>query len=329
MTDLSIIIVNYKGWERLSQCLNSLDCIHDTRYSFEVIVVDNNSNDGFLDKFQAQYPKISFVLNSGNFGFANGCNLGAGNSHGLYLLFLNPDTIVTSEALFVMLAETRLRRPFSIVSCCQKDENGSEESAYRKFLSPFNLTGWLRAINKAYLTQKGKFFQQTDQFIYPDWVSGSVIMIGRDSFLSMAGWDDDFWMYFEDVDLCRRARAKGGEIVLIKTVCVEHNHGGASRINLLTTSITKTEVNISRHIYISKHEAGWKAAYMHLFLILNNLIVGVIPAITGVILFFIGKLNIYSRTYSRLVFYYLNALKSGTWVSKRSVNYLQKTGILS
>lgn len=324
MTDISIIIVNYRGWGRLSQCLDSLGLFEDSRFSYEVIVVDNNSDDGNIDRFRQLYPKFSFVINTGNLGFANGCNLGASNSQSSYLLFLNPDTIINAEALFEMLSEARRRKAFSIISCRQITENGSEERPYGRFLSPFNLTGWLRAFNKIILRQKERSFLQTENYIYPDWVSGSVVMIGRVGFYVLGGWNDDFWMYFEDVDLCFRTRLINGDVVLLKNVVIEHNHGGASRINRKVTALTKTEVNISRHVYISKHEKGLKAFYMHTFLIFNNLLFGLLPAAVGVLLFFISSLNVISRTYFQLVGYYLNALKSGTWLSKRSVNYTSR-----
>ncbi len=319
MPNLSIIIVNYRGWERLFQCLDSLSFIKDNRFTHEVIVVDNNSNDGQIERFRSLFPKFKFVLNPDNLGFAYGCNWGAVYGRGSNFLFLNPDTIVTADALFSMLTEVRVRRANSIISCCQKKENGANEHPYGRFLSPFTLTGWLRAILKIVLLQGEEPFLQTDDYIYPDWISGSVVMIKRESFQSLGGWDDDFWMYFEDVDLCRRASQKNGEIVLLKNACVEHNHGGSSRINLQVTALTKTEVNISRHVYISKHESGGKALYMHLFLIANNLLFGFIPAVAGLILFFIKDLNVMSHIYFRLIAYYFNAMLSGTWLSKRSV----------
>lgn len=321
MPDISIIIVNYRGWKRLSQCLDSLSGINDSRFSHEVIVVDNHSNDGQLETFRQSYPHFTFILNAGNLGFANGCNLGAVNSAGSCILFLNPDTIVSAEAIFLMLAEVRERKDFSVISCRQIRENGSEDRPYGRFLSTFTLTGWLRAMQKVFGAKKDRAFDQSDNYIFPDWISGSVVMVTKKSFEGLGGWDDDFWMYFEDVDFCRRARLKKGDIVLLKTIAVEHNHGGASRINLKITALTKTEVNISRHVYISKHEKGSTAFCMHAFLILDNMLFGLLPALAGMFLFFNKDLNIISRIYIQLFGYYLNVLKSGTWLSTRSVNY--------
>ena len=331
-TDLSVIIVNYRGWERLSQCLDSLYKIADDRFSFEVIIVDNYSNDWLVPKFKKLYPRFTFVVNSDNLGFANGCNLGASIGRGSDLLFLNPDTIVNADAIFLMLKEIRQRNSFSIVSCRQVKSNGSAERPYGKFLSIFTLTGWLRAFNKLFGGNKVRQFIQNNNFIYPDWVSGSVFMMSRLGFKNLGGWDEDFWMYFEDVDLCFRARNKGGEVVKLKNAIVEHNHGGASRINPKVTALTKTEVNISRHVYISKHKSGIMAFYMHTFLILNNLLFGLLPAVAGAIFIYNKGLNSRGMGYVQLIAYYFNVFTTGTWLSKRSVNYPEQgkyTSVLS
>ncbi len=321
MTDLSIIIVNFRGWTRLSQCLDSLANIDDSRFSFEVVIVDNNSNDGLIDLFQERFPTFLFVKNSGNNGFSNGCNLGVKYTIGDCLLFLNPDTVITADAIFVLLDEIRRRKLFSIVSCRQVREDGSHERPYGHFPTPLTLTGWLRGLGKIGLWKPLKNVSETDDFIYPEWVSGSVIMILRDSLNALAGWDEDYWMYFEDVDLCKRAGMLGGEIVLIKRCCVEHNHGGSSRINRKVTALTKSEVNISRHVYISKHEVGFKASMMHLFLVINNLLFGFIPALIGLSLFFVNGLFATANSYFRLTGYYTRRLTSPTWLSHRSINY--------
>jgi GT2 family glycosyltransferase len=312
MKDISVIIVNYRGGDKLKRCLQSLQNIEDNRFSFEVIVVDNQSNTGRKAEFLGLFPYYTFVLNTGNNGFANGCNLGVSFSKGTNLLFLNPDTIVNADALFEMLEEVRVR---------QIRENGSTDRPYGKFLTLFSLTGWLRAIRKLFAGSIEKTIAKTKHYIYPDWVSGSVIMIRKDGFLRLGKWDDDFWMYYEDVDLCRRAKLRDGEVVKLKNAMVGHTHGGSSRLNKEITVMTKTEVNISRHVYIAKHERKEHAFYMHLILILNNLVLGLLPALLGMIFFFVRRCNICTLTYFHLWGYYLDVLKTGIWISVKSVNY--------
>lgn len=321
MKDLSVIIVNYKGGARLSKCLESLQSINDPRFSFEVVVVDNHSDDGSQAEFAGRFPLFRFISNSGNNGYANGCNLGAAKSKGSNLLFLNPDTVVSADALYDMLEEVRVRPAFSIVSCRQVREDGSRDRPYGKFLTFFSLTGWQRSIQQLFFGRLEDSIAQTDHYIYPDWVSGSVLMINRSSFDRLGGWDDDFWMYFEDVDLCHRAKLMDGEIVKLKSPTIGHFHGGSSRLNLQITALTKTEVNISRHLYLSKYEDYTCAYCMHTFLILNNMVLGLVPALLGLVFFFSKALRIKSHIYLKLAIYYLQVLKTGFWISERSVKY--------
>ena len=79
--DLSIIIVNYKSWEVLAKCIMSFNK-HKPHTSYEIIVVDNDSQDGKFKKFQQQFNEINLIANSGNYGFSSGCNLGAGYAIG-------------------------------------------------------------------------------------------------------------------------------------------------------------------------------------------------------------------------------------------------------
>ncbi|MCX6220527.1 MAG: glycosyltransferase family 2 protein [Bacteroidia bacterium] len=321
MKDLSIIIVNFRGGEKLTKCLESIRLIEDSRFSFEVVVVDNQSNDGSLEENIRMFPEFTFISNTGNNGYANGCNLGASISQGRTFLFLNPDTTVSADALFDMLEEVQVRPQYSVVSCSQVREDGSKDRPYGKFLTPGTLTGWLRSIRLVFHGPIEDTIVQTKHYVYPDWVSGSVFMMKRDGFFQLGKWDEDFWMYFEDVDMCRRVIEKGGEVVTLKTAEIGHLHGGSSRLNLEVTVLTKTEVYISRHLYISKHENEGKAFSMHLILILNSLLLGAIPALLGTILFFIRPLQMYRRIYTRLVEYYFNVIFSGKWLSVKSVNY--------
>jgi len=270
LKDLSIIVVNYRSWDKLTQCLDSLASIPATYFSFEVIVVDNSSQVQKLNEFRGIFPQFNFILNSGNYGFANGNNIGAANSNGKYLLFLNPDTLVSERTLLAMLDQAKVSRANSIISCRQLRASGVEDKPYGDFPSPLLLTGWTRAFARTFKLITKPL--QNERFIFPDWVSGSVMMMSKTSFNSIGKWNERFWMYFEDVDLCRRAIDLGGVVILLKSAALVHNHGGSSRIDTETTALTKTEVIISHHEYISLHVNGLKEVLMHAFLILNNLV---------------------------------------------------------
>jgi GT2 family glycosyltransferase len=140
-------------------------------------------------------------------------------------------------------------------------------------------------------------------------------------FKKIGGFNEDYWMYFEDVDLCKRIRNIHQEIAFCRGLTIEHNHGGSSRINIKTTSLTKTEVHISRHVYISKHKKGVEKLILQTFLVINNLVSGTVMALFGILLFFIPK--VFSRTIMlfRLISYYTCSVAGLSWISSRSVNF--------
>jgi hypothetical protein len=322
--DLSVIIVNYRGWEHLRECLNSLEAFKGNIFSFEVIIVDNDSADGNLDEFIADYPEFIFVRNRINGGFAHGCNLGSTVSKGDFLLFLNPDTVASEETV-IKLLERAKADPHNILSCNQINDKNEISKAYGLFPEFGTVTGFgrmiFRLVHKKKLAEKNR---TTDHLIHPDWVSGSVMMMGRKVFLALGGFDEDFWMYYEDTDLCRRARDQGCIITYYTDVMIRHSHGGSSRINLRTISLTKSEVIISRHLYVFKHFRGGQKSIMLFFLILNNLMTGTVLALSGLILFAVPGMFKHLLIYGRVINYYYGVMKSKSWISPHSVNFKSK-----
>jgi GT2 family glycosyltransferase len=314
--DISIVIVNYKSWKHLNSCLESLLKIDETNFTFEVIVVDNKSNDGTLEEFTKRFKQFKFIENTGNNGFANGCNVGAINSVGRNLLFLNPDTIASEAAIQEMSSCLDANPTYGIVSCNQLNSNGSFEDSDRIFPDLLTLFGLTRALFRKF----AKKTRQNDDEIFPDWVSGSVVCISRKWFQKIQGWNEDYWMYYEDVDLSKKVRDQGGEVALVKNAEIIHNHGGASRVNIKTASITKTEVLISKHVYISNHFKGLKRFLMLFLVVVNSLITKLVLALLGLLLFFIPKLKLNLYLFVKMIAYYYHSLKKGTWLSARSMN---------
>lgn len=318
MTDLSIIIVCYKGWPRLYKCLEALNTFSGATFSSEVIVVDNMSGDEEILKIEKQFSKFRFIYNKINGGFANGSNLGALHASGDFILFLNPDTVASESEIEKLLNTAKENNEFTAVSCKQVSESGKESIAYGPFPDLLNLTGFQRAIIKIF---KPSTSEKIQAISFPDWISGSVVLIRHDAFNKLNGFDEDYWMYFEDVDLCKRIRNIGGKVAFCKFVTIEHNHGGSSRINLGTTTLTKTEVYISRHVYMSKNKKGIEKSVIQAFLVFNNLISGGLMALLALLFFFVPK--IYSRAliYCKLIRYYTGSVFRLSWISPRSVNF--------
>lgn len=319
---ISIIIVNYRGWDSLRLCLDSIVAINGNNLSLDVIIVDNQSNDGELAAFEEKYPKFRFVLNSGNHGFAHGCNTGVKLAKGEYFLFINPDTIVSGKAIQKLLETVKLHSDYYIVSCSQIREDGRVDLPFGFFPSLITLTGFLRWIYKIVNKKRLRRTIYSDSnIIFPDWVSGSVMMITKGNFEKIGGWNERYWLYFEDVDICKRASNAGGKVALIRAAKIKHFHGGASRISPETAALTKTEVLISNHIYIAENIKGINGWAMHVVLIVNNILIGFILAIFGTLIFFSSKFLFYPKHYFLILKYYVNALIRGSWSSPRSMGY--------
>ncbi len=276
--DISIIILNYKSWIKLAKCLESLEKF-GPKCTYEMIVVDNYSNDGQFNHYVKKYNYVKFIENDGNNGFSNGCNLGANEAKGKYFLFLNPDTVLTeSSSIDKMLNFLVENKNVGIVSCSKISENGRREREIA-FLNPWLTIGLFRAIykfiNKDKLHSK---FNQNKLIWYPDWIAGSVMLISQDLFNSVGKFDDNnFWMYFEDVDLCKKVRDNGFEIALLRDVNITHIHGVSSRINPTVSAMTKSEVIISSHMFVNKYTNGINRILLNFLIafksLLSNLIV--------------------------------------------------------
>lgn len=320
--DISVVIVSYKGYDRLVKCLDSLKEITGSLFSMEVIVVNNCRGDSVFDEIKLSYPGFTFTDNPVNGGYSNGCNLGASYAKGDNILILNPDTVVSEIALSGLLNTLKSEKSITMLSCKQVNEKGRESIAWGPFPGFSNLTGFMRTVfNTGYKSQKRYRKDFSDEIFFPDWVSGSLMLMRTNDFRFHGGFDEDFWMYSEDVDLCRRIRNAGGDIAYHSGITIEHNHGGSSRINLKISALTKTEVYISRHLYFAKHKKGLERVMIQTFIVINNLLSAGIIGLAGLLFFYIRKLFLRSVVFKNLTAYYLKAVSVKSWIGPRSVNY--------
>ena len=147
MIDISVVIVNYKSWNALRECLEAITTINNSSFFLETIVVDNHSNDGEINRFKSVFPTVIFIENTGNNGFSNGCNVGAKKAKGDYLLFLNPDTVANENAVFELWNTTKNNPNYAIVTCTQYNQKGISYKEIRFFPTLETLFGSFRAIH--------------------------------------------------------------------------------------------------------------------------------------------------------------------------------------
>jgi len=316
--DLSIIIVNYKCWDVLTRCIDSFNK-YKPHTNYEIIIVDNDSQDGKFNSFQQQFHEIKLIANKGNYGFSSACNLGADNAKGDFLLFLNPDvTLTSSPAIDEMFNFAKANTNVGITSCRTIYPNGKREREVA-FLSPWLTIGWLRALYKFALSRKiANKFPENKNIWYPEWVAGSVILIQKDFFKKIGKWSEDkFWMYSEDPDICLKSNKNGKKIALLRNVEIKHQHGGSSRRNTKTTAITKSEVVTSSHVFIHEHSSSINRVALHLVIMVNTLTSWLLRTLITLPFFWkdFFKANLF--TLIAIIKYYLSVLIRWNWKSKR------------
>lgn len=252
MNSLSIIIVSYRCWKKLSTCLDSIQ-LQSVDF-LEVIVVDNYSDDGEMGFFIKKYPEVKFIPQTMNGGFAQACNRGAKEAKGDWLLFLNPDTIIPPNTLQPLLQKTNCYPDWKLTTIKQMDEKGSDTYPFGLFVRWWNVWPPMRSLERFFKKgQYGKKVLSETPIAFPEWLSGSFILIRKEDFVTLGGWDERFWMYSEDMDLSKRAFDLGWKRVLYNELQCIHTHGGSSRANSKVKAITKTAVIISAYKYICKH----------------------------------------------------------------------------
>jgi GT2 family glycosyltransferase len=310
--ELSIVIVNYRSWARLDRCLPTLPAA-------EIVVVDNASGDLRLPEFAKAHPGVRFVANDGNWGFADGCNCGAKEARGDLILFLNPDTEDRDGAVTALLAAARAHPEAAILTARQVDESGRPQKSYDAFPSLLTLFGATRALLRAFVP--GRYPDaRRDRAGYRevDWVSGSVLLIRREAFERLGGFYNRFWMYSEDVDLCKRARDAGLLVAYAGGATIVHAHGGDSRKDPATAALTRSEVVVSRHLYASRHFGAVHAGLYHAALVATRFLPAALAALAARVGFgSIRGIQVRAGMARHLARYYRRVPSTG-WRSRRA-----------
>ena len=315
---LSIVTVNYKSWEHLATALDAL--AGDFPAGWEVIVVDNESSPDSFAPFAARYPWVKFIANPENSGFGFGCNTGVAEATGEQLLFMNPD-VIAKPGDIQKLIDVKRKHNIGIVAPQQVSATGKPQKVFDDFPGILNQSKSLKALMRLLLPGKFKDPRKRwTELTYCDWVTGSVLLIDRDDFDAIGGWSEDYWMYVEDADLCRKAHNIGLSVAYVPDVVVIHAHGGSSRLNVDVKSMTKLEVIISKHVYTQIHMLGARRVLMHTLIALLRMPILLIGGLLDLVtLRQVPTLRVRGRMLAGLMRYYGGVVDSGSWLSPRAI----------
>jgi len=219
---VSLVILSFNKRDLTASCLTSI-YKHVPEKKFEVIVVDNASSDDSVSYIKKHFPKVKLIANQENSGFAGGCNLGAKEAKGEYLLFLNNDALVSDNPLTKMLQVFSSYPKAAIVGGLLANHDGSLQRSFGAFYTVLNVMYLLFAGESGEL----KRFKSQD-IVSTDWVSGGFMMVKRDIFEGAKGFNESYFMYIEDMDLCYRVKKEGYGVYNTPFARVEHLGQGST-----------------------------------------------------------------------------------------------------
>jgi len=259
---LSVIIVNYNSRLLLEQCIASVrKALHEIQG--EIIVVDNNSTDGSKEYLPQRFTDVKLIFNNENSGFAKACNQGFKISSGKYVLFLNPDTIIPELSLAGCLSFFETHPDAGAVGVRMINGNGTFlKESKRGYPSP--TASFYKLFGFTAIFPGSKTFAKYYQGHLPEKevnsvevLSGAFMMIRREVFEKINGFDEDFFMYGEDIDLSLRISKAGYKNYYLGNVSVTHLKGGSTTYN---NKYVKDFYDAMK-LFVKKHYADKPAWY--------------------------------------------------------------------
>ncbi|GMX58235.1 MAG TPA: glycosyltransferase family 2 protein [Candidatus Pacearchaeota archaeon] len=284
-TNLSIVIVNHNARQLLRQCLESIKNAN-IKSSHEIIVVDNNSRDGSQKMLKEEFGGVIRILNNENLFFGKANNQGARISRGKYILFLNPDTIVMPDSIDTMVKFLENNPKVWGVGPKLCNFDGTVQYGfYRKFPSIISLLLFytpLMAISKKSKFLRRNFFEDMDfskakQVQQPP---GAALLVRREIIDKIGGYfDEDFHIWYEDVDLAFRVKKAGGRLYVVPEA--EIRHVGGHSFTPFKMLDRRLQFLSSLKLFLKKHRGALVGKMFFLFVYFGALVLASYHIITA------------------------------------------------
>lgn len=257
-TTLSVIIVSFNVRDFLYQTLHSIQ--RSLRgIPAEIIVVDNASWDGSVTMLQKDFPSVTLIANKSNLGFAKANNLAIEKSRGKYLVFINPDTIVQEDTFKTLLDFYTNHPEAGMIGCKILNPDGSLQLACRRSI-PTPWVGFTKLVGLSKLFPNSKIFGKynltylnPNQITEVEAISGSFMMTQRSVIDQVEYFDERFFMFGEDLDMCHRIRIAGWKIYYVPTTQIIHYKGTSSKTAQFDTLLQFYRAML---LFVQKHFKG-------------------------------------------------------------------------
>src|SRR2546426_2180712 len=257
---VAAILVNYNAGDELRRALQSIvDELHELPW--EGIVIDNNSTDGSPDAVAEFAPQVSLERNAANVGFARGVNQGLAATTAPLVLIMNPDCRLVAGAIATLRAELAQTEHCALVGPRILNADGSIQGSARGdpdiFTGLFGRTGalgrvlpWLPVSRRH--GSSGAGIRSRHESVVVDWLSGACMLARRDALEKVNGFDERYFLYWEDADLCRRLRGVGYHVRYVPGAKAIHRVGHSSRNS---RAPAMRAFHQSAYLYYSTHVA--------------------------------------------------------------------------
>ena len=251
MFDISIIIVNYKVKEYIIPCIESIYKHTSKSLRYEILVIDNNSNDGSIDAIKSQFSDVKIYENTENIGFSNAVNQGAKTAIGKYIFILNPDTKLIEDSISILFTFLEKHETVAVAGPALVTESGIKQQSYWK--EPTLINTILSIYHLDFLNYKKNYRNKIgNKTILVDAISGGAFFVQRDVFQNLNGYHPNlFWM--EDIDFCTKVRKLDNKIIYYPETKIIH-YGGKSAEKNLPLAISNQL--LSKIKYFKLHHSG-------------------------------------------------------------------------
>jgi len=294
MFDVSIIIINYKVKEYIIPCIESIYKHTSKSLRYEILVIDNNSNDGSIDAIKSQFSEVKIYQNTENIGFSKAVNQGAETAIGKYIFILNPDTKLIEDSISILFTFLEKHETVAVAGPTLVTESGIKQQSYWK--EPTLINTILSIYHLDFLNYKKNYRNEIgDKTILVDSISGGAFFVQKDVFQNLNGYHPNlFWM--EDIDFCTKVRKLDNKIIYYPETKIIHYGGKSAEKNL---HIVISNQLLSKIKYFKLHHSGIET----IILTVAILFIALIKSVLFLIVFPLGS------NYRKKMIGYLSVIK--------------------
>ena len=258
--DVSIIIVNYKTTDLILNCLKSIYSVVKG-VCFEVIVVDNDSNDNYKNRIKNEYPDVLCISLAENMGFGRANNEGIRSAKGRNIFFLNPDTILLNDALTILSDYLDTHKNVGACGGNLYDENHSPSLSYRRILPSivWEINDSLSQVPEKVFYRNNGRFNTTGKPMKVAYITGADLMVKRETLIEVGLFSPSFFMYYEETDLCCRIKRRGFDIVSIPDAKIQHLEGKSFKQN--KWSVNEHKISIMEKSRLNFYRRNYSVFY--------------------------------------------------------------------